>query len=144
VPGVTDFNLPDLRGYFLRGASGPTTRDTGKDGRAASFAGGNPSNAVGSIQDDQTGAHTHGVNTGTANGSLTAQVFVNSSGNTGINGRNIPTWTADPPRTNADPLSTAATGGHRGAVVVGVTSSDNPNTTESRPINAYVNYIIKL
>jgi microcystin-dependent protein len=50
--GTTTFNLPDLRGYFLRGLDDGRGIDTGR--------------ALGSAQDDANKSHTH---TGTANSS---------------------------------------------------------------------------
>ncbi len=58
----TDFNLPDLRGMFLRGLNG-TRADTYADpdagSRVASSPGGNTGNLVGSRQTDKIHAHSH-------------------------------------------------------------------------------------
>lgn len=62
VPGgdnQTDFNVPDLRGRFLRGVSGATARDPERDTRTADQTGGNVGNEVGSVQLDQFASHTH-------------------------------------------------------------------------------------
>lgn len=66
-PDENSFNLPDLRGRFVRGVSGEprnekddvAIRDPGADSRTASNKGGNEKNAVGSLQPDQFGAHDH-------------------------------------------------------------------------------------
>ncbi|MCK6690637.1 MAG: phage tail protein [Thermoanaerobaculia bacterium] len=56
-------NLPDLRGMFLRGVSGP--RGDGKEdpddtGRTTMLPGGNTGDNVGSYQGDQFSSHNHG------------------------------------------------------------------------------------
>lgn len=53
--GTNTFNLPDLRGRFLRGLdeTDPTNiRDADRDLRIASNPGGNVGNNIGSLQDD--------------------------------------------------------------------------------------------
>lgn len=52
--GSTTFNLPDTRGYFIRGFDDNAGRDSGRQ--------------FGSIQQDQLQNHTHGVRTGWNNG----------------------------------------------------------------------------
>lgn len=56
------FRLPDLRGRFVRGvnydADGPM-RDPDRDLRVASAEGGGKGNAVGTLQEDLAGPHTH-------------------------------------------------------------------------------------
>ena len=134
-----DFSLPDLRGRFLRGVDGGTGRDPDAASRTPEGTG-NPDEA-GSIQDDEVADHTHG------NGSLHAKfdphtttasvVEYSPSGfyfpyfRTGVIGGI--TYTAD----------SSQTWGH-GVKVWG--STDPPGSSyagETRPVNAYVNYIIK-
>ena len=57
----TTFNLPDLRGVFLRGVNGTRIDGLGDpgDGRNSEFTGGNSGNAVGSYQGDVFKAHRH-------------------------------------------------------------------------------------
>jgi hypothetical protein len=61
--GSTTFNLPDLRGMFLRGANGSQGStnywDPDVSSRTNEFAGGNVGNAVGSVQMDQFASHAH-------------------------------------------------------------------------------------
>ena len=140
----TDFNIPDLRGYFLRGVSGVSARDLDRDSRTSISAGGNTNNAVGSIQASRTGQHTHGGDTGAGNGNLTALVYNSNNGNNWIRHRTIEEWTANVNGTLGELSRSFATGTTLGAVVVGRTSVNNPDTAESRPANAYVHYIIKL
>lgn len=61
--GDTDFNLPDLRGMFLRGVNGSLAdtdpwRDPDKDTRVARY-GGQSGNQVGSAQLNELKSHTH-------------------------------------------------------------------------------------
>lgn len=61
--GTTTFNLPDLRGQFLRGVSGTSSNDPDKTSRTASGTGGNTGNNVGSAQTSTYASHSH-VQTG--------------------------------------------------------------------------------
>ncbi|MBI1841445.1 MAG: tail fiber protein [Verrucomicrobia bacterium] len=114
--GSTTFNVPDLRGVFLRGVDSSSTRGaTGRDpdssARVASKAGSNTGNAVGSLQNDEIKSHTH----------TTSRRYVNAV----VDG--------------AGPWSG---GGQPGGT--GIFDGINPTGgSESRPKNVYVNYIIK-
>jgi microcystin-dependent protein len=77
------FNLPDLRGEFLRGIDGGTGRDSDRDGRVAEFTGGNTGNNVGTYEWDLFRSHTHGIVS--ANGGNVLGVFVPGSQNPGFN-----------------------------------------------------------
>lgn len=55
----TSFNLPDLRGRFLRGVDGTANNDPDKNNRTAMALYGNTGNLVGSIQGDTIGSHSH-------------------------------------------------------------------------------------
>ncbi|MBI5493513.1 MAG: tail fiber protein [Deltaproteobacteria bacterium] len=80
LPG-SDFNLPDLRGRFLRGVDSSAGRDPDAAARQAANAGGNAGDAVGSVQGSATarpvtafttstdGAHTHTYNVSTVDDS---------------------------------------------------------------------------
>jgi len=63
--GGTNFNVPDLRGRFIRGTDdmgtgpGAAGNDPDAGSRAFSAAGGNINNNVGSIQTDEFKSHTH-------------------------------------------------------------------------------------
>lgn len=67
--GATTFNVPDLRGVFIRGADGSTGRDPEADFRS-SLNGGNAGNSVGSLQRDAFQTHDHKVPAGTGTDSL--------------------------------------------------------------------------
>jgi microcystin-dependent protein len=105
---TANFNVPDLRGMFLRGVDGNAGRDLDSGTRTALIPGGNAGNQVGSFQADAFKSHTHTEN----------QTQYGGTG-TQSGGFNWPNYTS---LTN-----TGTTGGK-----------------ETRPINTYVNYIIKL
>ena len=117
VQGTNNFNLPDLRGLFLRGVNGTKTNFTQNSAnfvdpdvlsRTNSLAGGSSGNAVGSYQVDMFASHNHGGSYLRSGGYHSA-----GQGNGAYPG-------------NQD-----------------LFSSDNTGGNESRPKNAYVNYIIK-
>lgn len=109
--GTDNFNLPDLRGRFLRGVDGLAGNDPDRTSRTAPNPGGNSGNAVGSLQADELKSHHHLIkNTGTAGANYSAAVRTDVAANISI--------------TDYDVIQ--PTGG-----------------AETRPKNAYVNYIIK-
>jgi microcystin-dependent protein len=110
---VNSFNVPDFRGRFLRGWDNAIGRDPDRASRTAMATGGNAGDAIGSIQTDAIQSHTHAYNTPTT---------ANRDGGTGAT------------YTNRESTVTSTTG----AVSAGARTS-----TETRPMNAYVNYIIK-
>lgn len=120
--GSTTFNLPDYRGRFLRGVDGDAGRDLDKGLRSATN-GGNPGNAVGSVQEDVNKLHGHPVrwnNQGSASADLFGGIVLNSD-------------------------SVVDTASYTGSV----TSTRGQNIggdggSESRPKNINVNYIIKI
>ncbi|MFH1811397.1 MAG: tail fiber protein [Pseudomonadota bacterium] len=114
APNGSSFNVPDLRGRFVRGVAGSTSNDPDKDTRARALEGadisanGNKGNAVGSRQLGAMASHTHGYQQAYSQGlSVAGGGFVAFNANTGA--------------------TSAATGG-----------------SENRPVNIYLNYIIKL
>ena len=58
--GSTTFNIPDLRGIFLRGADNGSGNDPNAITRT-SFNGGNSGDNVGSYQSDELKSHNHGL-----------------------------------------------------------------------------------
>jgi hypothetical protein len=113
--GGANFNVPDLRGKFLRGLDGGANYDPDRSTRTALLAGGNIGDNIGSFQLDQFKLHNH------TNGSYQellqyAQGF-NSSGSED-------TSPGEPDVLHYAPMLDA--GGN-----------------ETRPVNVNVNYIIK-
>lgn len=120
----THFNVPDFRGRFLRGAAGSATTDPDKASRTAMATGGNTGNNVGSIQADAYASHNHNI-------------YGNSSGGA--------LWNLTLPGAYAVAAISAGTGGAYDNVL---DASSSPaiqasGGNETRPLNAYVNYIIK-
>ncbi len=117
---ASTFNLPDLRGRFLRGVDGGTNRDPDASSRTAIAVGGNTGSAVGSLETDAFQGHVHKSN---------AETF----------------------STSYVPLTRISTGGNQGGAVTPNTGGplfDGANgvprtSSETRPLNVYVNYIIK-
>ena len=127
--GSTTFNLPDLRGMFLRGVSGNSGNDADANNRIVlNDNGGNTGNNVGSYQGDAIrniwGMHR-----------MTAGVYANIFD--GINGA---FYASDSWRGNF-----AGGGGWDNAsgVVHFDASRIVPVGSDNRPKNVYVNYIIK-
>lgn len=113
----THFNLPDLRGKFLRGVAHGQASDPDRASRTASATGGNTGDNVGSVQTDAMQGHAHSASirrssnnegSGSANGAIIDSDggFVTNPKDDGTNGT---------PRT----------------------------TSETRPTNVNVEYIIK-
>lgn len=141
----TTFNLPDYRGRFIRGGDAmfggtAATRDPDRTSRTAAATGGNTGNAVGSVQGTQTNSHGHDFTVVTANvndpPSAPYQLLF-SSGNVGSANSSV---------ANVNATGMQVRGYDNGAVAanarfVNVKASTG---TEDRPINAYVNYIIKI
>jgi microcystin-dependent protein len=130
---VTTFNLPDYRGRFLRGVDDPdgpggtvaAGRDADAAGRQAANANGNTGALVGTVQADQLKSHSHGItDPGHAHG---LSIYI--------------TYTGQVPAANA---STGTYSGKQNTDVAttGITI-DSTGGSETRPANAYVNYIIK-
>ena len=130
--GGTTVNVPDFRGRVLRGVDGAIGRDPDAATRTAMNTGGNTGDNVGSIQvegtklptadfgfvTDDPGTHTHNYN-------IT---------NGGTDGSTNPKGAT----TAGGPQATDANGAHTHA-----DASWSGGDSETRMINAYINYIIK-
>lgn len=127
--GVNTFNLPDYRGYSLRGVDDGTGRDPGAKQRTAAAPGGATGDECGSVQTfatakpgtafttTQDGSHTHSVD------HIPTE---RSSGN--VAGSYQAKW-------NSDSADTKTAGSHVHQIAGG--------DKETRPANLYVNYLIK-
>ena len=138
----TNFNLPDLRGLFLRGLNGArsdTSADPDAASRSFSAAGGNTGNQVGSLQADKVQAHRH--QWGYYN---SADLFSWNSAEQAVKALDrllsdqIPSGSGKDDD-YMDVMNVA--GGFWTQPVAPVLVNDV--TAETRPNNAYVNYIIK-
>lgn len=162
------FNLPDFRGRFLRGADNESGRDPDADSRTAMNPGGNVGDNVGSVQSDATArpndnftitgntntagdhdhkiAHNNDVNQ-TINGDLTGSEALAQIGSTSSPGQDLqdnnPNYEYELQGINATPNvgDTSISGNHSHSVSGSVSGGGDD---ETRPINAYVHYIIKL
>lgn len=112
----TDFNLPDYRGYFLRGVSGKSGRDPNVDGRTFNHQGGFIKEKVGSVQNCQVQDHAHTIE----------GFHLEGSGGHGFDGAGFASNSAQNHPWHQD-YSTRTGGGGK----------------ETRPINAYVHWIIR-
>jgi len=116
---VTTFNVPDFRGRFLRAVDDPTgTEPAGRDPDVEDRTGNNGGAAngeIGSIQDDAFQGHLHSL--------------------------------PDVKSNNHEPHTPQPLGyesGHLGHGVQSTGPSDGRNSSETRPKNVYINYIIYL
>jgi microcystin-dependent protein len=143
----TGFNLPDLRGMFLRGMNGSLTNAPWADSEAATRTNryaGNTGNRVGSIQANGLSVHNH----------RWAQVATNSD----VYYRDLLSWTNSQTSAPTTVLHPFVAGGANnsdpnqddsfGVWVNSVPLYTDPDSTvqrsgETRPNNAYVSYIIK-
>ena len=122
--GSTTFNLPDLRGLFLRGVSGDSGNDDDANGRIVlNDNGGNTGNNVGSYQGDAIRNIIGRIKADDYN-IVADGVFDHTS--TQLNGRHL--------ESQGDP------DGHD---LLFDASRVVPVGSDNRPKNAYVNYIIK-
>ena len=120
--GATTFNLPDLRGRFLRGVDHGQGRDPDAAARQAAATGGQAGDSVGTIQEGETKSHDHGGKTSAENWNIwywttSDGLSFPSPGNGGVLGH--------------DPVNT-----HDHAI--------NPSGgNETRPVNLAVDFIVK-
>lgn len=111
------FNLPDLRGRFVRGVDRGAMRDPDRAGRTAANAGGNAGDTVGSLEAGQIQAHSHVIPISSCPG----------SGFYGVEagGQSNQTSAADVPR------------------CISSRQTFNGGGSETRPVNIGLNYIIR-
>lgn len=146
--GANMFNLPDLRGYFLRGVDGGAGRDPNVNDRTASKPGGHVKDDVGSVQEDMMQGHKH-ADSGHVHGastSVSGQIPTSFgeevedgtgslvNGNEGNQGHYDPGFSAS---------TTVNSGSANIGDPVGSTAGKPRTGQETRPINAYVHWIIR-
>lgn len=134
------FNLPDYRGRFLRGVDGGTGRDPDAAARFAMAPGGNAGNQPGSVQASAFTKHSHSGSIGSMDRNATHSHGYESVAWTSVQNFNAAQYWPSPvypsyvgKQTNEVNLDHSHS----------LTIQDNGSSSESRPVNAYVNYIIK-
>jgi microcystin-dependent protein len=145
----SDFNLPDLRGRFLRGVDANAGLDPDKASRLAIGPNGNQGDRVGSGQSDSFASHTHALSVfgSTAVAGAHTHTVERTDGidiRWGDGGGNSSDRIDAADSDGSDPqrLRAASAGAHAHSFSV----SGNTTAfggTETRPKNAYVYYIIK-
>ncbi|MCP4541741.1 MAG: tail fiber protein [Chloroflexi bacterium] len=128
--GATTFNIPDYRGYFLRGVDAGTGRDPDALSRTAIITGANIGDVVGSVQENATSRPNTPFTTTTTGNHNHLAPTANYSGSS----YEVPKDKSGYDYGDAAP--TSYSGNHSHAITSG---GDN----ETRPINAYVIWIIK-
>lgn len=119
--GAPNFNLPDLRGRFPRGWDNGAGNDPNAGARTNLYTGGQTGDNVGSYQLDAFQGHHHNVvMTTAASDTGDGGVTCGATGNSQNPGYNYASW----------PISDGGNGTPR-------------YSSETRPKNAYVHYIIK-
>ena len=111
----THFNVPDMRGMFPRGVTGSSPHDPDASSRTANNPGGNTGNNVGSQQVDSVTDHIHGVSLYVGGGNISGQAAESGSVFASIS------------NTSGESFS----------------GGNTVQSTETRPINVYFNFIIK-
>ncbi len=144
----THFNVPDLRGRFLRGVDNGAARDPDAAGRTAMATGGNTGDNVGSIQADAFDSHNHTQNSHNhTQNSHFHSISHDHSGFCAPTGDTSPSVDArqsyDAARRRTGPAVPNASGYTTPTNIAQTATNQVSGGNETRPINAYVNYIIK-
>jgi len=129
----THFNIPDIRGRFIRGVSNAQTIDPDRAARTAMATGGNTGDAVGSVQTDTYGSHNHGGATG---GQSQDHVHYFSTGGVTVAGGSTYNRPVNFNGSDYTYTSSGASQNHTHSVASG-------GGNETRPENIYCEYIIK-
>ncbi len=129
--GTSTFNLPDYRGIFLRGVDNGQHRDPDAAGRTASNSGGAIGDNVGSMERYATALPVASPFTTSMDGEHTHTIahVPHDNSSYAVAGNYQAIW-------NSGFAYTANAGVHMHTV-------DSGGDAESRPVNTYVNYIIK-
>ena len=137
--GSTTFNLPDLRGYFVRGAG------TNTDGTAAGTFGAKQGNTVGPhTHSGSVGNHQHNI-IANATGSNAPYSSINIDNNDYLAARAESSSTTNWSYTLRGVSTTATLGltSSNGAQTITTSSQSPAETTETRPANIALLYCIK-
>ena len=130
----TTFNLPDFQGRFLRGRDNSAGRDPGAASRTAQNTGGATGDNVGSVQTTSIADHKHEAPVGATTSSYGAFALPEDS-----------TWPHGTGPVNRAFYNVAGSIGSQVNTNPYLTSNPDSNSIsyESRPVNSYVNFIIK-
>jgi len=132
------FRVPDLRGYFLRGADDGSGIDPDSSTRTAKYSGGNTGDAVGSFQNDEYGSHNHPASSDTEpDHDHTIYGEKASDINDGNDNDHVLNNGGSNDTDNITE-NTGMDGGHNHVITI-----SNAGGNETRPVNAGVNFIIK-
>ena len=134
--GISTFNLPDLRGLFLRGVAGlaGVAADPDVANRIAENAnGGSTGNKVGSYQPHAFQGHIHALNSNILEGGQNTTA-TNTGLQVGGSFYNVGTLGTSSPGNADNSVTTPTSDGIHGTPSI---------SSETRPSNVYVNYIIK-
>lgn len=141
--GSGSFNVPDFRGRFLRGVDSTGTNDPDAGSRTHMNAGGQTGANVGSVESDQVGTHNHTQNAhshGISDPGHTHEELVPYYANGGTSN----TFSATHGLGGNSDAGVATQSNTTGIQINNATATNNPYVgSETRPKNAYVNYIIK-
>jgi len=136
----TNFNVPDLRGYFLRGVDDAAGNDDDAASRTALIAGGATGDNVGSYQLDGVGDHKHTYSGSTSSGgSHSHNVNAYYGGGVVSSGSDVVIY--NPDGSSAGYAGYTSADGDHAHSFSGTTAVNAGD--ETRPKNAYVLYIIK-
>lgn len=131
--GSTTFNLPNYRGRFLRGRANGSSLDPNRASRTAMATGGNTGDNVGSVQGYATARPNTNFTTGIESADHFHYQFDNMGG---TGGGNMASVAAN--YTSGRSATTSGVSQNHTHTVTG--GGDN----ETRPVNAYVLYCVKL
>ena len=131
--GVNLFNLPDLRGRFLRGVDNGAGRDPDRTGRGESNPGGHTGDNVGSIQKDETGRHSHAAESQSTASSHhhNTRTPGGDHGSSGQSGHD-------------QGLKNEDSGENSSFTITTTTTVKDAGGNETRPKNAYVVWLIRV
>lgn len=157
--GSTTFHLPDLRGRFMRGVDGAVARDPDRAARTAANSGGNTGDNVGSVQTNATSKNGLSNVAPTFTGSSVSSGPISNnhthiqttvSGTSGAGNPyvwpNIGPWYWSSYGNSGAPTYDNQQGHTHNLTASGSVSAPGMSAgdNETRPLNANVNYIIKV
>lgn len=142
--GVKDFNVPDSRGYFLRGwGADAASADPDRNARTATATGGATGNNVGTLQGDALQSHGHTFSTTSSTVGNHTHSYLDQV-DAGTPGGESPTEEEQDYKVYRGLFSRATNAYTHSHSVSFTTSNSGDSTGESRPDNVSVLFIIKI